>query len=288
MYDRILFPTDGSDGAAAVLDHVLDVAATHDATLYVLYVADTTHDSAIRIGGTVVDALEREGERVVEETAERAEKRGVSTVTDVLQGGVSGTITAYAEEHDVDIVAMPTHGRTGIERVLLGSVTERVLRSATVPVLVFPPDAELTRYPYQSVLVPTDGSECASAALDHVAGIVRGEETMLHVLSVVDVASLGMDVRSQLQVETLEEHAQQVVDDAREAVETASTVGAVKHGHPIHEAILSHVDEHDVDLVVMGTHGRSGVNRYLLGSVTEKIVRTAPVPVLAVPAPSVE
>jgi len=138
MYDRILFPTAGREGAAAVLDHVLDIAATHDATLYVVYVADTTHESVTRVGGTVVDALEREGEQIVEETAQRAERRGVSTVTDVLQGGVSGTITAYAEEHDVDIVAMPTHGRTGIKRVLLGSVTEKVVRTTPVPVLVVP------------------------------------------------------------------------------------------------------------------------------------------------------
>lgn len=284
MYDRILFPTDGSDGATAVLDHVLDVAATHSATLHVLYVADTTHQSATRVGGTVVDALEREGEQLVEETAKRAAERDVPTVTDVLQGGVSGTITAYAEEHDIDIVAMPTHGRTGLERMLLGSVTERVLRSATVPVLVFPPDAEPTSYPYRSVLVPTDGSECASVALDHVAGTVQSEETAVHVLSVVDIASLGIDVRSQLQVDALEKRAQQVVDSARSSI-AASTIGAVEHGPSVYEAILSYVDDHGVDLVVMGTHGRTGVNRYLLGSVTEKVVRTAPVPVLAVPAP---
>lgn len=286
MHDSILFPTDGGEGSTPVFDHVLDLAARHDATVHVLNVVDTTHDTVTRVSGTLVDALEREGEAVVAAAAERAAERGVSTVTDVVRGAVAGAITDYAVENDVDLVAMPTHGRTGLERLLLGSVTERVLRTAPVPVLALRPDEDAGRYPSRNVLVPTDGSDCAAAALDHGIAIAAETGATLHVLSVVDVASLGADVHSQVQVDSLEADARAVVESATAAAEAAgveSVAGSVEAGSSIHRAILSYADENDVDLVAMGTHGRSGLDRILLGSVTEKTLRTAPAPVLAVP-----
>jgi len=75
MYDEILFPTDGSDGAVGAVDHVLDIAATNDATVHILFVTDTTQMSATRMRGDIVDALEAEGEDVVSETAARARCR---------------------------------------------------------------------------------------------------------------------------------------------------------------------------------------------------------------------
>jgi len=286
MYDQILFPTDGSDGAAAVSDRVFDLADTHDATVHVLNVADTTHDSVVRIGGQVVDALEQEGERIVRETARRAEGRDVDVVTAVPQGGVPETITGYAAEYDADLVVMPTHGRTGIERLLVGSVTETVVRRSSVPVLTMDPDRIADRqYPYRTLLVPTDGSAPAGAALELAVAIGERHGAAVHVLSVVDTTSLGVDVHSAAQIETLEERAERDVSEAVEAVEDASldAVGTVERNSSVSGAICEYADEHDVDLVVMGTHGRTGFDRYVLGSVAEKTVRSAGVPVLTVP-----
>jgi len=286
MYDRILFPTDGSDGAAAVRDLVFDLADTHGATLHIINVADTTHDSVTRIGGEIVDVLEREGERIVRETGERADERGLDTVTEVLQGGVPETITAYADEYGMDLVVMPTHGRTGIERLLLGSVTENVVRHSSVPVLTIDPDdlAEV-QYPYRDVLVPTDGSGCADAALDTGIGIAAAHDATLHVLSVVDTVSLGVDVHSTAQIDALEEQANEAVARGGELAESASVaaVEAVEHSASVHRSIREYAEEHGIDVIVMGTRGRTGVDRYLLGSVAEKAVRTAGVPVLTVP-----
>lgn len=191
MFDRILFPTDGSDGASAAFDHVLDIAADHGATVHVLNVADTTHDSVTRIDGEIVDVLEREGEEIVEAVADRAADRGIETVTKVLQGGVAETIATYAGEHEMDLVAMPTRGRTGFDRLLLGSTTERVVRESTVPVLSIRPDGETARYPYRNVLVPTDGSERAADALDRALTLAKRADATVHVLTVVDVATVG-------------------------------------------------------------------------------------------------
>ncbi len=286
MYDSILFPTDGSEGASAVFEHVLDVAARHGATVHVLYVVDTTHDTVTRVSGALADTLEREGETLVETAAERAADRGVSTATAVVRGGVPERITEYATEQDVDLIAMSTHGRTGLSRVLLGSVTERVVRAAPVPVLTIRPDEEATRYPYRDVLLPTDGSDCARAALRHAIASAWETGATLHVLSVVDLASLGMDVYSAAQVDALEADAREIVELATETATEAgveSVTGSVVTASSVPRGITDYVDDHDVDLVAMGTHGRSGLDRVLLGSVAEKTLRTASAPVLTVP-----
>ncbi|WP_241431174.1 universal stress protein [Halococcus thailandensis] len=135
------------------------------------------------------------------------------------------------------------------------------------------------------MLVPTDGSDCARAALETGVDVAREEAAGLHLLSVVDVTSLGADVRVQMQVQFLEENATEIVEDATAFATDASVEpvsGLVALGTSIHGEILSYIDEHDVDLIVVGTHGRTGFDRYMLGSVTEKLVRTSPIPVLTV------
>jgi len=283
MFDRILFPTDGGDGASAALDHVLDLAADHAATVHVLNVADTTHDSVTRIGGEVVDVLERDGEEIVEAAADRAAERGVETVTEVLQGGVAETVSGYAEEYGMDLVALPTRGRTGLDRLLLGSTTERVVRESTVPVLSIRPDDGPVRYPYRNVLVPTDGSERAGGALDRAVSLAIDAGARVHVLSVVDVGGVGGEAYSG--VDALVEGAEETVAEAAAVAEEAGVeaVEAVEVGSSVSRAIRAYVEENGIDLVAMGTQGRTGVERYLLGSVAERTVRTSPVPVLTVP-----
>ncbi|MFB6196186.1 MAG: universal stress protein [Haloplanus sp.] len=285
MFETLLFPTDGSEGATAAFDHVLDVAAANDATVHVVNVADTTRDSVTQIRGEVVDTLEREGRDIVEKAADRAEKRGVATVTEVLQGEPYSTIVDYAETRAVDLVVMPTHGRRGLDRFLLGSTTERVVRRSEVPVLTIRPEDDI-RYPYRNVLVPTDGSDCADDALSLAIGVVA-DEASLHLLSVVDVTTLGVDVRADILADTLEESATDIVDEAAERAAEAGVDDVstdVRFGTSVSRTVRSYVEDHDIDLIVVGTHGRTGLDRYILGSVTDRIIRTSPVPVLTVRA----
>ncbi|RDZ64990.1 universal stress protein [Haloferax sp. Atlit-12N] len=135
MYDEILLPVDGSPAAEQAIPHVFDLAERYDATVHVLFVVNTTRDNAGIISGTVLETLEQEGQRVVDEVVERGESRGIETVGAVRRGAPHETILDYATEHGAEVIAMATHGRTGVERVLLGSVTERVVRTAPVPVL---------------------------------------------------------------------------------------------------------------------------------------------------------
>lgn len=137
MYEDVLFPTDGESGSDTGFDRAVEVAETFDARLHVLYVADTTRDSVTNLRGTVVDILEREGQEVVDEYVERAEDRGVDAVDVVLQGQPHAVIAEYAGS-EADVVVMPTRGRAGISEHLLGSTTERVVRTSAVPVLTVP------------------------------------------------------------------------------------------------------------------------------------------------------
>ena len=286
MYDRILFPTDGSEEATAVLEHAVDLASAHDATLRVLHVADTNRDSVTTIGTDVLDVLEERGEEYVSAAVDRATERGVEAAGEVVQGDPHAAIVDYAASRDADLVVMATHGRR-LRRYLLGSVTERVVRRSEVPVLTVRPDDRIA-YPYGNVLVPTDGSDPATAAIEQASGVAAAAGAKLHLLSVVDTAGFGFDVRSDVAIDRFEEAAREAIETGTGTAERAGladVTGAIEYGS-IGREIVNYVEEHDVDLVAVGTRGHTGIDRYLLGSVTERLIRTSPVPVLTVRGPA--
>jgi nucleotide-binding universal stress UspA family protein len=136
MYDDILVPTDGSPASDAAIDHAIDLAAQYDATLHALYVVDGTAYSTLEAGSEiVVEALEEEGESATERVTAAAADAGVSVDSTVTSGTAYRSILDYADENDIDMIVMGTHGRKGLDRYLLGSVTERVVRTSDVPVL---------------------------------------------------------------------------------------------------------------------------------------------------------
>lgn len=140
MFDSVLVPTDGSEAVRPAEETAIELAETHDATLHVLYIVD----QPTSVSGTgegvpgldnVLDALEREGEEATAAVAARAADRGVEATSAVRRGNPHDDILTYAEEHDIDVIVMGTHGRTGVKRALLGSVTEDVVRHSEIPVL---------------------------------------------------------------------------------------------------------------------------------------------------------
>lgn len=136
MYDAILVPTDGSPAAERAVDHAIELASTFGATVHALYVIDIALYSSLEAGvDVVIEALEREGDTAVRAVKSRCVAAGLDTESAVLVGTVHRGIQEYIDEHDIDLVVMGTHGRKGIERFILGSVTERTVRSSDVPVL---------------------------------------------------------------------------------------------------------------------------------------------------------
>jgi nucleotide-binding universal stress UspA family protein len=178
---------------------------------------------------------------------------------------------------------MGTHGRTGLDRFLVGSVTERVVRTSDVPVLTsrLKPD---DRAGYDRILIPTDGSEAATTAIDHGIAIAERYDATIYALSVVDLSALagsydvgvGPDI-----VEARNEDCEQAVAEVTERCEDRGLdiTTEVAQGTP-YRTIQDYIGDEEIDLVTMGTHGRTGLDRYLVGSVTERVVRTSDVPVL--------
>jgi nucleotide-binding universal stress UspA family protein len=131
MYDTILVPTDGSAEAEAALEHAIDHASRYDAELQAMYVVQTNDQSV-----ALEDALREEGKRALDDAIELADAADVTAVERVLgQGVAQEAILDHVDENDVDLVVMGTQGRTGLDRYLVGSVTETVVRHCDVPVL---------------------------------------------------------------------------------------------------------------------------------------------------------
>jgi len=136
MYDRVLVPTDGSTASEDAIEHAIDLAKQYDATLHALYVVDAGAYSSLEVAAdAVAEELRSEGTEAVEAIAERAGDAGVTTETAVETGIVHRAIVDYIDAADIDLVIMGTHGRTGVDRFLLGSVAEKVIRTADAPVM---------------------------------------------------------------------------------------------------------------------------------------------------------
>jgi len=146
MYYLILVPTDGSDVAEYAIDHAVDIARQYGAEMHALYVADTDA-IAYSLGAEQVDRirqgqfaemteLREEAEGATGHVAEKAAAAGLDCVEHHAGGQPHEMIAGYAEDNGIDLIVMGSHGRAGVRRALLGSVTERTLRSTHVPVLV--------------------------------------------------------------------------------------------------------------------------------------------------------
>jgi nucleotide-binding universal stress UspA family protein len=166
VYENVLVPTDGSPSTDHAVRHALDLAQRYGARLHALYVVDTAAVASLETGSEVVlDSLHEEGERAVERVATAAADAGVEAETHVVTGPPARRIVSFADDEGMDLVVMATHGRRGVERFLLGSVTERVVRTADVPVLTVraPGDAD------------GDAGEGAAAEEDDGADAARGD-----------------------------------------------------------------------------------------------------------------
>jgi nucleotide-binding universal stress UspA family protein len=291
MYETILVPTDGSVHAARAARQAEYVAGLFDADVHLLSVVDVDAEAGpFSAGGVGEDFVEELREGARESIRETNSHLGVDAETAVRTGRPSQAILEYVDEAGVDVIAMGTHGRTGVRRTVMGSVAERVLSHADVPVLT-------TRVPeegavdeeteYEEILVPTDATETVDPAVEHALAVAERTDARIHVVHVVHVgttvgAGLSTPAAVLSALESAGEDAtEQVADRAREA--GLSAVTEVREGTPA-KSIVSYAEEADVDLLAMATAGRTGLSRFLLGSTTEQVIRHADRPVLAVNA----
>lgn len=141
MYGDILVPTDGSEAVDGAVEHALELADTYDATVHALYVVQPLYAPEPGFD-QVYTAMEEEGETAVQRVLGQAESVGLARESAVLRGEPHRQILEYADDNDVDLIAMGTHGRTGLDRYLVGSVTEKIVRLSPVPVLTVRHEAD--------------------------------------------------------------------------------------------------------------------------------------------------
>jgi len=289
MYDSILIPTDGSEHAELAARHGVGLAERFDATVHVVGVVDVSAAAGPFNAGGVDDAFVDRLEERTESTIAAVEDLtdpDASVETAVLRGEPGEAIVEYIDEAGIEMVAMGTRGRRGLRRFVTGSVTEHVVRRAHVPVVtVRKTDAEPVT-DYEQVLITTDGSSSAEAAVEHAVAVAGAYDATLHVLSVVDISVVAGGPTAAPPVDLIDELQDQgtkatdrVAERAREA--GVDVVTEVREGFP-GPGLLDYADEADIDLIAMGTHGRTGVDRLLLGSTTERTIRRAKVPVMSV------
>ncbi|MFD1514329.1 universal stress protein [Halomarina rubra] len=282
MYDSVLIPTDGSTVATVAAEAAISLADQFDAELHTLSVYDP-EDFPEGEEKNADDADTDPGPAAVAAVERRATAADLVTTTAVVEqtGDVHDHIVSYATDHDIGCIVMGTAGRTGLRRFILGSVTEQTLRASPVPVFTVHEDTSIDDW-FGSVLVPLDGSEDAEMALDHAIELSLTTGAELSVVHVVDIGVVWGDVDVGMVLDALAQTGHRIIDQAVDRAESAgvsSVDGLVLEGTP-YRGILDCADDQHVDAIVMGTHGRTGLDRYLLGSVAERVVRLSTVPVL--------
>ncbi|WP_122090310.1 universal stress protein [Halalkalicoccus subterraneus] len=138
MYERILVPTDGSAGVERAIEQAVALASVHGASIHAVFVVNTANFASLPMETSwegVSDMLREDGKEALERVREIAEREDVPIETGLIEGTPSKEIVRYATEQGCDLIVMGTHGRGGIDRLLLGSVAERVVRGSPVPVL---------------------------------------------------------------------------------------------------------------------------------------------------------
>jgi nucleotide-binding universal stress UspA family protein len=291
MYEHVLLAVDGSDEARQAAERGLALARRFDAAVTVLAVLPE-RPLRLRQSSTEADRLREHAQAAVDAVVEVADAHDQAVATQVTEGKPAVAIDAVASERDADLVVLGRQGLSGLSRRVLGGVTEQVLARSDVPVLVVPEAATGARDEgFERLLLPTDGSDQAARAVPHAVAVARRDGAALDVLSVVDVqGAAGPFDAGGLDADFLE----RLDAQGREAVEAvAERVAASAPDVPVATAverttsfegpaagIRAYVEDEGIDLVVMGSHGRSNLRRQLLGSVAARTLRTVDVPVL--------
>jgi nucleotide-binding universal stress UspA family protein len=285
MFTRILVPTDFSKTSDAALAHGRHLADRLDAGLHILHVIDNQFLRTVLADPRDYEAaaLRQLQERIA------AEDPGAVLAVEHSESPAD-EITRYARSHGVDLIVMGTHGRGRLAHLLLGSVAEKVARTAPCPVLTLHETPKTTGTRGPRVLVPTDFSASSDAALGCAKRLVAKLGGSIRLLHVVEHPAIGASFGSELYVpegaEVREEQAtkariqlaRRILTDSRSRVKVESDILFGPSG----AMISAYATDTPFDLIVMGTRGRSGLAHLLMGSVAETVIRTAPCPVLTV------
>lgn len=305
MFKKVLVPLDGSPLAEHALQPAIRLArpaADELGSGRIILLQVPVYEEAmipLAAGGNMYwseapDAAERQhtarrqAESYLHTFRVTHERPRLTITTKVTEGDVAGVIVDTAAEGNVDLIVMGTHGRSGLSRWVMGSVAERVLHSAPCPVLTIRSDT-----PIRHMLITLDGSPLAEKILEPalmVAEKLGCEVTLLRVEQPPDYSPKFVRELEKVEQGLGENYVMDVSAQTQNYLESLlgrfrrrglPLKGVVSYG-PVAQAILDYAEYHDVDLIAMSTHGRTGLQRWVYGSVTEKVLRSSPCAMLIV------
>ncbi len=299
MFHHLLVPLDGSRLAESVLPAASLLAQRLGARVTLFH--------AVERGGPASVHGERhltqpgEAESYLREVADWFASRGVPAELRVFQdtGDVAGSIAEAAAERGADLVVLCTHGTSGFRGLLFGRVAQQVLQRGTRPVFLIQPSAKGRDQPFSchSLIIPLDGSRMAETALPAASSVARAFAAAVLLMWVVPTVETISGVRGAatklmptaaaalLDAEAAQAAAYLSSVGARLQAEGIGTAVAVDRGEPV-RTLLDTVSKRDVDLIVMATHGRSGVSAVWAGSVASRILSQSTRPILLIRIPS--
>ena len=313
MYREVVVPLDGSELAEEVLPHVAEMIRGRDSQVYLLSVTPMMRGVASSIVDSHPNAgerqrVEQELKKYLRKVGRRLEPAAAEVEVAVRFGRPADEVLAFADNVGADLIAMTTHGRSGIRAWIFGSVADRIMRGATCPVLLVRAGQAQLRTTYQRILVPLDGSELAEQILPYVKAFIRSPQSLGLVsdrvpgrgatrIFLISVLTTGLGDRTvalltsyppglQLSTTALRYAEVEMQRYLRSVAAVLRDHGAIVHvevrqGAPADE-ILDYAAEVEADLISMTTHGLSGLSRWVYGNVAGKVLQGAHSPVLLV------
>jgi nucleotide-binding universal stress UspA family protein len=298
---RILVPVDFSTQGSQALRYGCALARQAGADVYLLHVVQDFPSPGVddrgmtaRAAADFLDEVEEGAVEALSHVPSPTVSRGVTVFRRTIIGSPWEEIVAFAKSNDIDLICVGTHGRSGFKRMVLGSVAEKVVQHADCDVLVVrTPEREFIHQDQESValrriLVPTDFSDSSRLAIDEGsrwASQFQAELDLLHVVEdnspSVAQMNLAHPVFQSYYHDLVRTGEQQLNEVGTSGLPAESVRRKVVVGDPI-DKINDYAAEHTIDLIVMGTHGRRGPSHWMMGSVAERVVRSAPCPVLVV------
>ncbi len=291
---NILCATDLSDFSSHAVSYAIAMAREFNAKLYLCHVFDLPSFS---VHGTAYVFQPQQQDNLLKYAAEKLEtlmeKQSIEWELIVTTGPIADTIARQAEEKEIDMAVVATHARSGLKRLFLGSVTERLIRTISCPLLiVVPPDADTDSHlievlNFKNILVGCDFSPDADKAVEYGLSVAQEFQAGLHLVHVIE----PIDYKEMVSSDALAEELRQNLHDSsnrklldlvpEETYHWCDVKTACLTGEPFEE-ISRYAVSHEIDLIVLGVRGLNMVETLFLGSTTDRVLRRTACPVLSV------
>ena len=295
QFKNILCATDFSDFSNRTVNYGIALAKEFDSKLFVCHVIDLS--SVAIYGEFQLDPVGLQERIMIDANEQLQELIGAQQIDWeplISVGHAADEISRIVEEQDIDLVISATRGRSGLKRLILGSVTERLMRTLSCPLLVVhSPDkafvaADNQQVNIKSILIGCDFSPDSEVAFEHGLSLAQEFQSELHLAHVIETSiyqelhktdsPVEEELQQEIKVKLIQKLQDMVPEEARNWCKPQTNL---LEGHP-YEELVKYAEKHNIDMIVLGTRGHGLVKSLLIGSTTDRVVRRAPCPVLSV------